>query len=49
LPIYFKIHDEVKDLEKYQPDIIKHPALKGHISVMGELLLGHLRYGTQEK
>src|SRR5579863_1179382 len=48
--IFSKINDEVKDLEKYQPDIIKHPGLlKGHISVMGELLLGHLRYGTQGK
>ena len=29
---------------------MKHPGLlKGHISVMGELLLGHLRYGTQGK
>ena len=48
--IFSKIHEEVKDLEKYQPDISKHPGLlKGHISVMGELLLGHLRYGTQGK
>ena len=37
--IFSKINEEVKDLEKYQPDIIKHPGLlKGHISVMGELL-----------
>ncbi len=48
--IFSKINEEVKDLEKYQPDIMKHPGLlKGHISVMGELLLGHLRYGTQGK
>ncbi len=48
--IFSKINEEVKDLEKYQPDIIKHPGLlKGHISLMGELLLGHLRYGTQGK
>src|SRR6201995_1033121 len=39
---------EVKDLEQYQPDITQHPGLmKGHISHLGELLLGHLRYGTQ--
>ena len=25
--IFSKINDEVKDLEKYQPDIIKHPGL----------------------
>src|SRR6201995_3714588 len=41
---------EVKDLELYQPDIKTHPGLmKGHISFVGELLLGHLRYGTQGK
>lgn len=48
--IFSKISQEVKELEKYQPDIMKHPGLmKGHISFMGELLLGHLRYGTQGK
>ncbi|HTQ63577.1 MAG TPA: hypothetical protein VMI12_02215 [Puia sp.] len=48
--IFSKILDEVQDLEKYQPDITKHPGLmKGHISFLGELLLGHLRYGTQGK
>lgn len=48
--IFSKIHEEIKELEKYQPDISKHPGLmKGHISSLGELLLGHLRYGTQGK
>ena len=48
--IFKKIHEELGELEKYQPDITKHPGLmKGHISSMGELLLGHLRYGTQGK
>ncbi len=48
--IFSQIYNEVKDLEKYQPDITKHPGLmKGHISFVGELLLGHLRYGTQGK
>ena len=46
--IFSQIMNEVKELEKYQPDITKHPGLmKGHIPFMGELLLGHLRYGTQ--
>ncbi|MFI5124883.1 MAG: amidophosphoribosyltransferase, partial [Chitinophagales bacterium] len=46
--IFSKIHGEVSDLAKYQPDITRHPGLlKGHISMKGELLLGHLRYGTQ--
>jgi len=48
--IFTKINNEVKELEKFQNDITKHPGLmKGHISFLGELLLGHLRYGTQGK
>jgi len=48
--IFSKIMGEVKELEQYQPDITQHPGLmKGHISFLGELLLGHLRYGTQGK
>ncbi len=46
--IFFKIGQEVHELEKYQPDVREHPGLmKGHLPFMGELLLGHLRYGTQ--
>lgn len=48
--IFSKIFSEVKELEKYQPDISTHPGLmKGHVSFLGELLLGHLRYGTHGK
>ena len=48
--IFSQIGNEVRELEKYQPDITKHPGLmKGHISFLGEQLLGHLRYGTQGK
>ena len=48
--IFTKINQEVKELEKYQPDITKHSGLmKGHIAFLGEVLLGHLRYGTQGK
>ena len=48
--IFSQINKEVKELEMYQPDLLKHPGLmKGHISFIGELLLGHLRYGTQGK
>jgi len=44
------IGKEIMELEKYQPEIRKHPGLmKGHLPFMGELLLGHLRYGTQGK
>src|SRR6516162_9059980 len=46
--LFFKIGTEINELEKYQPDIKKHPDLmKGHVPFLGELLLGHLRYGTQ--
>lgn len=48
--IFFQIGKEVDELEKYQPDIKKHPGLmKGHLPFLGELMLGHLRYGTQGK
>jgi amidophosphoribosyltransferase len=48
--LFFKIGQEVQELEKYQPDIKQHPGLmKGHLPFLGELLLGHLRYGTQGK
>lgn len=48
--IFSRINNEVKELEKFQNDITRHPGLmKGHISFLGELLLGHLRYGTQGK
>ena len=46
--IFSTINNEVKDFQKYQPDIMSHAGLmKGHIRFLGELLLGHLRYGTQ--
>jgi len=46
--VFSKIMGEVKELEQYQPDVTRHPGLmNGHISFLGELLLGHLRYGTQ--
>ena len=48
--LFFKIGQEIQELEKYQPDIKQHPGLmKGHLPFLGELLLGHLRYGTQWK
>jgi amidophosphoribosyltransferase len=46
--LFSKIFSEVEEMEKYQPDMIKYPGLmKGNIRFLGELLLGHLRYGTQ--
>ncbi|WP_336514942.1 amidophosphoribosyltransferase [Pollutibacter soli] len=48
--IFSTVGKEIQELEKYQPDIKKHPGLmKGNLPFMGELLLGHLRYGTQGK
>lgn len=48
--LFSQIGKEIAEVEKYQPDIKNHPGLmKGHINVMGEVLLGHLRYGTQGK
>ncbi len=48
--IFYQIGKEIQELEKYQPDIKNHPGLmKGHVNYLGELLLGHLRYGTQGK
>jgi amidophosphoribosyltransferase len=48
--LFATIGKEIRELEKYQPEIRKHPGLmKGHLTFMGELLLGHLRYGTQGK
>ncbi len=48
--IFYQVGKEIQELEKYQPDIKNHPGLmKGHVNYLGELLLGHLRYGTQGK
>ena len=46
--LFSQIWGEINEVEKYQPEIKFHPGLmKGHINVLGEVLLGHLRYGTQ--
>ena len=48
--VFVQIGKEINEIEKYQPDIKNHPGLmKGHFNFLGELLLGHLRYGTQGK
>ena len=48
--IFSQIGDQVNEIKKYHPDIEQHAGLmKGHIDFLGELLLGHLRYGTQGK
>ncbi len=46
--IFQNLSAEMAELEKMYPDIRKHPGLlKGYMRFMGEVLLGHLRYGTQ--
>lgn len=48
--IFQQVGKEIEELEQYHPDIKNHPGLmKGHVKFLGELLLGHLRYGTQGK
>ncbi|MEO8109392.1 MAG: amidophosphoribosyltransferase [Ginsengibacter sp.] len=48
--IFAQIEKQINEIEKYHPDIQQHAGLmKGHIDFLGELLLGHLRYGTQGK
>jgi amidophosphoribosyltransferase len=48
--VFKRIGEEVEELAKFNPDMKNHPGLmKGHINYLGELLLGHLRYGTQGK
>ncbi|MEO6894133.1 MAG: amidophosphoribosyltransferase [Ginsengibacter sp.] len=48
--LFSQIGNQVEEIKKYHPDIEQHPGLmKGHIDFLGELLLGHLRYGTQGK
>jgi len=48
--IFSQIGKEIEEIEKSHPDIKQHPGLmKGHVNFLGELLLGHLRYGTQGK
>lgn len=48
--LFSQIWKDIHEVEYYQPEIKNHPGLmKGHVNVMGEVLLGHLRYGTQGK
>ena len=46
--IFKTIGEEFRELQRFNNDISHYPGLmKGHLSFLGELLLGHLRYGTQ--
>src|ERR1043165_7537792 len=46
--IFQNLNVDVSEMEKMYPEIKDYPGLlKGHFRFMGEVLLGHLRYGTQ--
>lgn len=48
--IFQQVGNEMAELEKYHPQIKTQPGLlKGHLNFLGELMIGHLRYGTQGK
>jgi amidophosphoribosyltransferase len=48
--IFQAVHQEVSEMESMYPEILKHPGfMKGYIRFIGEVMLGHLRYGTQGK
>ncbi len=46
--IFQNLNQEVSEMEKMYPEFRRHPGLmKGYMRFMGEVMLGHLRYGTQ--
>lgn len=46
--VFEEVHSETDGLEKMFPNIRNHPGLlKGYMRFMGEVMMGHLRYGTQ--
>ncbi len=48
--IFQNISQEVGELEKMYPEILQHAGMmKGYMRFVGEVMLGHLRYGTQGK
>jgi len=48
--IFQEVNQEVSEMEKMYPEILQHPGLmKGYMRFIGEVMLGHLRYGTQGK
>ena len=48
--IFKIVQQEIEEVERLRPDIRNYPnLLKGYLSYMGEVMMGHLRYGTQGK
>lgn len=48
--LFQDINQQIVEIEKSYPEISKYPGLlKGHLPFLSEIMLGHLRYGTQGK
>lgn len=48
--IFKHVQHQIEEVEKLHPTIREYPALlKGYLPYMGEVMMGHLRYGTQGK
>ncbi|HET8572281.1 MAG TPA: amidophosphoribosyltransferase [Edaphocola sp.] len=46
--IFGSIQEDMVELERMYPDLRQYPGLlKGYLRFMGEVMMGHLRYGTQ--
>ncbi len=46
--IFGTVQGEMAELQNQFPDILNRPdMLKGHLKALGEVMIGHLRYGTQ--
>jgi amidophosphoribosyltransferase len=46
--IFGAVNQEMEELQTQFPDILDRPdMLKGHLKALGEVMIGHLRYGTQ--
>lgn len=45
--IFKQVSEQIDEVQRYHENIANHPEfMKGHVDFLGELLLGHLRYGT---
>ncbi len=48
--IFSQISAQIEEVKRYHEDIASNAEyMKGHVDFLGELMLGHLRYGTQGK
>lgn len=48
--IFSQVSAQIEEVQRYHANIDQHPDyMKGHVDYLGELMLGHVRYGTQGK